>query len=143
MSRDHEKLEVFHDSHHLTLRIYRFTKDFPRDESFGLRAQMRRAAVSVPSNIVEGSAKPTTRDYVKFLNVALGSASELRYLVILAGELDFLDEQGRAELPERCERVVKKLEKLVHSMEGRAASEGARHTQGGSRKPEAGRRDGL
>lgn len=63
MSRDHKKLRVFHDAHAVAIAIYRQTREFPRDESFGLRAQMRRAAVSVASNIVEGNARATTRDY--------------------------------------------------------------------------------
>jgi four helix bundle protein len=78
MARDHRKLRVFHETHQLTIAIYQETKDFPRDEWFGLRAQMRRAATSVPSNIVEGSAREGSGEYVNFLNMARASAAGSR-----------------------------------------------------------------
>jgi four helix bundle protein len=66
MARDHRKLRVFHESHQLTIAIYKETRDFPKDEWFGLRAQMRRAAVSIPSNLVEGSARRSDGEYLNF-----------------------------------------------------------------------------
>jgi len=90
MSRDHRKLRVFHDSHRLVLAIYQHTRKFPKEEWFGIRLQMRKAAVSVPTNIVEGNAGRTTREYCNFLNVALASACELAYLITLAIELEFI-----------------------------------------------------
>jgi four helix bundle protein len=83
MARDHRKLRVFGDAHQLTLAIYKRTKRFPKDEWFGLRAQIRRAAVSLATNIVEGSARLTTREYLNFLNVARSSGAEVAYLVDL------------------------------------------------------------
>ena len=76
MARDHRKLRVFHNAHRLVLAIYRQTKVFPKDEWFGIRLQMRRAATSVPTNIVEGSARRTTSEYIYFVNVARGSVVE-------------------------------------------------------------------
>ena len=93
MSRDHTKLRVFHEAHRLVTSIYRHTNEFPRDEWFGLRMQMRRAAVSIPVNLVEGNARRTMREYCNFLNIALGSACELAYLVLLARELGFIEEE--------------------------------------------------
>jgi four helix bundle protein len=90
MARDHRKLRVFHDAHGEVLSIYKHTRNFPRDEWYALRVQMRRAAVSVPANIVEGNARRTTREYVHFLNVARGSAAEITCLVDLAAELGYL-----------------------------------------------------
>jgi four helix bundle protein len=87
MARDHRKLRVFHDAHRQVLAIYKETRSFPRDEWYALRQQLRKAAVSIPSNIVEGNARRTAREYVHFLNIARGSASEVVYLVDLASEL--------------------------------------------------------
>jgi len=87
LSRDHKKLRVFHDAHALTLAIYKQTLEFPKDEWFGIRLQMRRAAVSVAANLVEGNARRTTSDYLNFLYFALASACELAYLVSLSDEL--------------------------------------------------------
>jgi four helix bundle protein len=117
MARDHRKLRVFQDAHQLTLSIYNHTRDFPRDEWFGLRLQMRRASVSIPSNVVEGNARRTTREYVNFLNIARGSAGELSYLIDLASELGFLNGIGFKDLNGRCERVIKQLERLIQRME--------------------------
>ena len=123
MSRDYRKLRVFHQAHALTRAIYQHTRGFPRDEWFGLRAPMRRAAVSVPCNIVEGNARGSTRDYLRFLYVALGSSSELQYLVALATELGFAKGQDWATVAEQCEAVARQLQKLVERMEAIAMSE--------------------
>jgi len=89
MARDHRKLRVFHAAHRLVISIYRETRDFPRDEWFGIRAQVRRAAVSISSNSVEGNARRGTPEYVNFLNVARASAAEAEYLLQLCSELGY------------------------------------------------------
>ena len=76
MSRDHNKLDVFSVAHDLAVRIYALTEDMRPTETYGLRAQDRRAALSVPTNIVEGCARSSSREYLRFLDIAVGSASE-------------------------------------------------------------------
>ena len=81
MGRDPSKLKVVHLADELVVEVYRATRGFPVEERYGLQAQLRRAAVSVPTNIVEGCARNSERDYLHFLDVAIASASEVRYLL--------------------------------------------------------------
>jgi four helix bundle protein len=118
MSRDHRKLRVFHDAHALAVETYRLTRDFPREEQFGLRSQMRRAAVSVAANIVEGSARGSTKDYVRFLQVAFGSGCELQFLFVLTGELGIVPDTDWASLAQRCEVVLRQLHRLIDRVTG-------------------------
>ena len=117
MARDHRKLRVFADAHQQTLAIYKHTRDFPRNEWYALRLQMRKAAVSIPANIVEGNARRTTKEYVNFLNVAYGSAAELTYLVDLAAELGYVGGAAFKELNNRCGAVSRQLHALLNEME--------------------------
>jgi len=88
--RDHTKLRAFELADELAIIIYRITKDFPKVEIYGLPAQMRRAAISVPSNIVEGCARESLSEYVRFLEIAFGSLRELFYQFTLAKRLRYL-----------------------------------------------------
>jgi four helix bundle protein len=121
MARDHRRLRVYHEAHALVLAIYRETQKFPRDEWFGIRSQIRRAAVSVVSNIVEGNARRTTREYVSFLNVARASAAEARYLTQLSKELGYLSPSQYELLSKGYNNLIPQLEVLVGRMESFAA----------------------
>ena len=88
--RDPSKLLVFPKAHALVVQVYKLTALFPSDERFGLVSQMRRAAVSIPCNIVEGCTRKSLRDYMRFLEIAHGSCEELRYQLKLAGDLGFV-----------------------------------------------------
>ena len=112
MSRDHRKLDVFNLADDMAVRVYAATRDFPTAEIYGLRSQIRRAAVSVPTNIVEGCARESDRDYRKFLDIAFGSSREVIYLLGLASRLDMLDKHIAAELGLFCGRVAAALAAL-------------------------------
>ncbi len=90
--RDHTKLRAFELADQVALAIYRCTAHFPREEQFGLTSQMRRSAVSVPSNIVEGCARDSGSDYVRFLNIAFGSLRELEYQASLVHRLGYISD---------------------------------------------------
>jgi len=88
--RDHTKLRAFELADEVALLVYRVTARFPREELYGLTAQMRRAAISVPSNIVEGYARDSQSDYLCFLYIAFGSLRELHYQISLSNRLGFV-----------------------------------------------------
>ena len=89
--QDFRKLAVWRRAHELTLAIYSTTARFPREETYGLTSQLRRAASSVPANISEGCGRGSSADLARFLQIALGSASEVEYHLLLARDLGYLD----------------------------------------------------
>ena len=118
-SRDHTKLKVFTMADTLVREVYRRTKDMPPEERYGLQSQIRRAAVSIPTNIVEGCARRTLKDYINFLYIAKASACEVRYLIGLADDLGFVgfvQEDGEASLTDRYNILVMALEGLIRSL---------------------------
>jgi len=114
--RDHTKLRAFELADQLALRIYKETGCFPREEMFGLTSQLRRAAVSIASNIVEGSARFSEAEYLHFLGTAYGSAREVEYQVGLAFRLGFLPEQSHRELSALSVETSKVLNGLLRSL---------------------------
>ena len=112
MSRDHRKLDVFVLADEMAVRVYQSTVNFPNAEIYGLRAQIRRAAISVPTNIVEGCSRRSNREYVRFLEVAFGSCREVNYLLDLASRLDVLEPDAARELIQRGGRVAAALAAL-------------------------------
>jgi four helix bundle protein len=116
MSRDHRKLRVFVLADGLVTQIYTITQQFPAAERFGLQSQLRRAAVSAACNIVEGCARRGTNEYLNFLNIAAGSASEARYLVEISYRLGFMSEQERRATTARYTELAASLEALIQSL---------------------------
>lgn len=114
--RDHTKLRAFQLADELTLHIYQSTKQLPKDERFGLTAQIRRAAVSIPCNIVEGCARRTEADYLRFLDIAYGSARELEYQITLAFRLGYINPETNQALSKNSKEVSKVLNGLIRSI---------------------------
>lgn len=110
-----EDLEVWKKAHGLVMEIYHITRDFPKDEKFGLVSQMRRAAISVPANIAEGFKKRTLKDKSNFYNIAQGSLEELRYYIILSKDLGY--HTNNQELINRLEVAGKMLHGLIRSIQ--------------------------
>ncbi len=98
VSRDFKELRVWQKSHQLTLAVYKATRSFPQDELYGLTSQVRRASASVGANIAEGCGRGGDAEFARFLRIAMGTASELEYHLILAGDLAFLNEGARQSL---------------------------------------------
>ncbi len=111
--RDHTKLTAFQKADTLAVNTYIATAKFPKEERYGLAAQMRRAAVSAASNIVEGCARPSQADYLRFLDVAYGSARELQFQVRLASTLGYLEADSAERLKTQCTEITKILNGLI------------------------------
>ena len=92
--RDFHKLGIWQRSHQLTLDVYKLSKSFPKDELFGLKSQIRRAASSIPTNIAEGCGRASNIDYAHFLQIAIGSASEVEYELLLAHDLEYINDEA-------------------------------------------------
>ncbi|MCK5921325.1 MAG: four helix bundle protein [Methylococcales bacterium] len=117
--RDHKKLRAFELADEVALLIYRITRDFPKSEVYGLTSQMRRAAVSVPSNIVEGCARESQAEYFRFLEIAFASLRELSYQFSLSKRLGFLNGNNVVECEGKIMETEKVLGALLRSMRGK------------------------
>lgn len=102
----YEDLIAWQKAYALVLRVYSVTRGFPSDERFGMTSQMRRAAVSIPSNIAEGFGRHSTGDYLRFLDIALGSTYELQTQLRLAHDLGFYQEPDVLELVAELIRIL-------------------------------------
>jgi four helix bundle protein len=105
----YERLQAWQKGHRLVLRIYQATQNWPKQELYGLVSQTRRAACSVPMNIAEGTAKRGTRELRRFLDISLGSLSELSYCIRLARDLDYLTKSEWEDLDSQRNEVGKLL----------------------------------
>jgi four helix bundle protein len=111
--RDHTKLKVFQLADRLAILVYERTRRFPRDEHFGLRSQLRRAAVSAAANIVEGAARLSDADFARMLTIAYASTRELEYEASLAARLGLFSHKDAAEILDAASQTGKALRSLI------------------------------
>jgi|ERR1041384_408610 four helix bundle protein len=115
--RDYTKILAWQKADDLTVAVYEVTKQFPKDETYALTNQLRRAAYSVPANIVEGASRKSHKDYSHFLYIARGSLHETHYFVHLAHRLSYLDTKARSRLLAQAEEVSRTLTGLIRAVE--------------------------
>ncbi len=111
--QDFKELKVWEKAHALTLGIYRATNGFPRSEAFGLTAQLRRSCASIPANIAEGCGRRSRNEFAQFLQVAIGSANEVEYHLILAHDLGYLPIDRHHMFDRQVAEVRRMLVRLV------------------------------
>jgi len=114
--RNFRELKVWEKAHHLTLGVYKASQSFPRDETYGLTSQIRRSSVSVPANIAEGCGRNGDAELARFLQIAMGSASELDYHLMLARDLNLLNSSDYAQLASEVGEVKRMLTSFVQKL---------------------------
>lgn len=120
MIRSYKDLIVWQKSFGLSLLIYKFTKQFPKDEIYALTSQIRRAAVSIPSNIAEGYGRQRRLEYIQFLQIAYASGAELETQLLIAKELNYLDEKSFVLANELLQEVMRMLNVLISKIRSSA-----------------------
>ena len=116
MEKPHKKLDVWNQSVNLVTTIYQTTNQFPKEERYGLTDQIRRAAVSIPSNIAEGAARQTRKEFINYLHMAQGSLSELDTQMECAKRLGYLRDGNWQKLDDDLERIDKMLSGLIRKL---------------------------
>ena len=112
------KLEVWELADDLAFEIYQVSKNFPKEEIYGITSQIRRAALSIPTNIVEGYSRKGDKELSRFINISLGSLAETKYLVYFSHRLEYLSDNEYNKVKQGYERLGKKLWKFYESVRG-------------------------
>ena len=115
--KNYKELKVWQKPYQLCLEIYKATKEFPDEEKYGLKSQLRRAAVSVPSNISEGYSRKTTPEYIQFLYIAYGSICEIETQTLLSIDFGYVETEKFKMLKEKIREVERMLKALIQSLE--------------------------
>ncbi|MES2726401.1 MAG: four helix bundle protein [Bacteroidota bacterium] len=111
--RDFKKYDIWNDSMKLVKQVYQFSETLPKEEKFGLVSQMCRAAISIPSNIAEGTSRNSDAEFKRFLEIAIGSSFELETQLLLCAELGFTKEETTTSLIEEINKVQKQINNLI------------------------------
>jgi four helix bundle protein len=114
--KNFRELKVWEKAHQLTLAVYKATTTFPREEQYGLTSQLRRACASVPANIAEGCGRGSEADFARFLQIAMGSASELEYHLLLARDLNLLRQVEYENLDQEVTDVKRMLTAFIQKL---------------------------
>jgi four helix bundle protein len=114
--KDFRQLKVWEKSHQLALAVYKSTKEFPKEELYGLTSQVRRASMSIPTNIAEGCGRNTDAEFARFLQIAMGSASETEYQLLLSRDLGFLTHEQYEQLNTDVTDVKRMLASLLKTI---------------------------
>jgi four helix bundle protein len=114
--KDFRNLQVWHKAHDLTLKIYKATEAFPDREAYGLTSQIRRASVSIPTNIAEGCGRTTDREFARFLEIAVASACEVEYQLLLSHDLHYLQDAVYNTLADSVVEIKRMLATLIKTV---------------------------
>lgn len=114
--KDFRQLQVWSKSHNIVKELYHITESFPKEEMFGLTSQLRRASVSIPTNIAEGCGRGSDADFKRFIQISFGSASEVEYLVFLSFELSYIKEEDYQKLSIKLVEIKKMLASLINKL---------------------------
>lgn len=114
--RDYTKYDIWIDGIEISLKVYEVTKTFPEEEKFGITSQLRRAVISISSNFAEGCSRSSEKDFKRFIEIALGSAFELKTQLIISNKLGFLKTNSLSELVEQVDKVSKQLNSLRNKL---------------------------
>lgn len=114
--KDFRTLKVWQKSHSLTLSVYTVTKIFPKEELFGITSQLRRSIVSIPTNLAEGCGRGSDKDFKRFVQIAMGSASESEYLFLLSKDLEYISNEKYNKLLIEIQEIKKMLTSLISKL---------------------------
>lgn len=114
--KDFRNLSAWQKGHKLAIIIYKKTKNYPKEEVYGITSQLRRAIVSIPTNLAEGCGRGSDKDFAKFVQIAIGSASESEYLILLSNELGYIDKDEYEELTKSVCEIKRMLTALIKNL---------------------------